>query len=202
MYRDDHNAMVLRLEQLSKENEATQALREEIMQLRRAVSMQPAGNPYLAWSKIGPGERAALGAHSLEKFPVWALGVLHVVTLGLFSLIWFGLQQGKLPRAAYNDPSAGQAIGFQFIPFFNYYWVFFSPMRLCDRVTLQYRLRGRGEQAPKGVMLASAVVTVIPYVGLLALPTLWLIASCLLQSDINRLVDLGPVPADEALLVR
>jgi hypothetical protein len=196
MYRDDRNAMVLRLEQLSKENQATQALREEIVQLRRAVSMSPAGNPYMPWSKLGPGERIALGAHQLEKLPVWAVGILHFVTFGLFSLIWFGLQQGKMPRAAYNDPSAGEAIGFSFIPFYNLYWLFFSPMRLCDRVTLQYRLRGRSDQAPKGVMLSAAIVGVIPYIGILALPTLWLIASCLLQNDINRLVDLGAVGLD------
>src|SRR3954463_10826224 len=132
MYRDDQNAMVLRLEQLSKENEATQAMREEIMELRRAVSSQPTGNPYSQFTKIGPGERAALGNHALEAFPVWAVGILHFVTFGLFSLIWFGIQQGRLPRAAQNDPSTGQAIGFTFIPFYNLYWIFFSPLRLCE----------------------------------------------------------------------
>ncbi len=200
MYRDDREAMVLRLEQLSREHEATQALRDEIIQLRRAVSMQPAGNPYVAMTRIGPGEKLALGTHSLEKFPVWAVGLLHLFTLGLFSLIWFGIQQGRLPRAAHNDPSTGEAIGFSFIPFFNLYWCFFSPMRLCDRLTLQYRLRGQADQGPKGVTLAAAIVGVIPYLGILSLPTLWLIAACLMQNDINRIVDLGAVAVDEPRL--
>jgi hypothetical protein len=197
MYRDDHNAMVLRLEQLSKEHEATQALRDEIIQLRRAVSMQPRGNPYLGMTPIGPGEKLALGSHTLEPFPVWAVGLLHLFTLGLFSLIWFGIQQGRLPRAAYNDPSTGEAIGFSFIPFFNLYWCFFSPLRFCDRLTLQYRLRGKSDEGPKGVTLAAAIVGVIPYLGILALPTLWLIAACLMQNDVNRICDLGAVALDE-----
>ena len=44
---------------------------------------------------------------------------------------------------------------------------FFNPLRLCDRITLQYRLRGSDEAAPKGMVLAAAVVGVIAYIGIL-----------------------------------
>ena len=100
---------------------------------------------------------------------------------------------GRMPRAAHNDPSTGQAIGFQFIPFFNLYWTFFNPLRLCDRITLQYRLRGRSDEAPKGMVLASAVVSMIPYVNMISLLILWTISTCLLQHKINQLIALGPV---------
>jgi hypothetical protein len=92
----------------------------------------------------------------------------------------------KLPRAAANDPSAGKAIGFQFIPYFNLYWVFFSSLRLCDRLTLQLKLRGLQDRAPRGLLLATCIVSVIPYIGwFIAGPIMWTIAVCLLQSTLN-----------------
>ncbi len=196
MYRDDQNAMALRLDELSKEHEAAQHMREEILELRRALSQTPTGNPYRFGINLGPGEKAAFAAHDLMRFPTWAVGVLHFFTFGLFSLIFFGIQQGRLPRAAQNDPSTGQAIGFQFIPFFNYYWLFFSPLRLCDRVTFQYALRGRREEAPKALTLTAAILTVIPYLGMISIPILWTIAACMTQYRINRLIELGPLRAE------
>ncbi len=197
MYRDDQNAMALRLDELSRESIANEAMRDEIIQLRRALSTQPRGNPYGMHANLGPGERLALSVHELVRFPTWAVGVLHFLTFGLFSFIFFGIQHGKLPRAANNDPTTGQAIGYQFIPFYNYYWLFFSPMRLCDRITLQYALRGRREEAPKALFLTAAILTVIPYLGVLTIPILWTIAACMLQYRINRLIELGPLRPEQ-----
>lgn len=193
MYRDERDAMLTRLDALSKTEELNESLQRELLELRRAASMTPAGDPYLNPQVLGPAERVTLGAHQLESFPVWAAGLLHFVSFGLFSVIFYGIQQGRMPRAANNDPTTGQAIGFQFIPFFNLYWTFFNPLRLCDRITLQYRLRGRNDSAPRGMVLAAAVVSMIPYINLLSLLVLWTIATCLLQHSINKLVELGPV---------
>jgi hypothetical protein len=193
MYRDERDAMLTRLDALSKSEEMNESLKRELLELRRAASMTPAGDPYINPRVLGPGERAVLGAHQLEAFPVWAAGILHFISFGLFSVIFYGIQQGRMPRAVHNDPSTGQAIGFQFIPFFNLYWTFFSPLRLCDRITLQYRLRGRSDEAPKAMVLASAVCSMIPYVNFLSLLILWTISTCLLQYKINQLIALGPV---------
>jgi len=190
MYRDDRDALMLRVEALAKTEQTNEALRAELLELRRALAVQPNGNPYLAFPTLGPGEVAAYRAHGLERLPVWAVGLLHFFSFGLFSLIWFGIQQGKMPRLTNNDPTAGQAIGYQFIPFFNLYWIFFSPMRLGDRVTFQYRLRGLDDGGGKGIMLASAIVSVIPYIGMLSFFTLWLISACVVQHKINKLIDL------------
>jgi hypothetical protein len=201
MYRDDRDAMLVRLDQLSRERESlsssSTAMREEIIQLRQALSRQPTGNPYRGMVQYGPGERAALGAHTLEAFPVWAVAILHIFTFGLFSLIWFGLQHGRMPRAAHDDPSAGTAIGFQFIPFFNYYWIFFNPLRLCDRLNLQFKLRQMNEEAPRGLVMAASVGSVIPYFNfLIAFPVLFCIANCMMQASINKIVEAGPVRLD------
>ena len=207
MYRDDREALVSRVESLAKVEAQNEALKKELLELRRAVaSGTVGGDPYRDITSIGPAERQLLGEHHLESFPVWAAGILHLATFGLFSLVFYGIQQGRMPRAAHDDPTTGKAIGFQFIPFFNVYWLFFNTLRLCDRITLQYRLRGRSDEAPRGLVLASSVCSVVGIFGfLLSLITLWPIATCLLQYRINRLVELGPVQMGEltepALLV-
>lgn len=193
MYRDERDAMLTRLDALNRTEEMNEALRRELLELRRAASMQPAGDPYLNPQQLGPAERVALSAHRLESFPVWAAGLLHFITFGLFSIIFYGIQQGRMPRASHNDPTTAQAIGYQFVPFFNLYWTFFNSLRLCDRITFQYRLRGRDGGAPRGLVLAAATCSMIPYVNVLSLLVLWTIAVCLLQHKINRLNELGPV---------
>jgi hypothetical protein len=193
MYRDDRDALVARVEALAKTEQLNEEMKRELLELRRAASMMPSGNPYRNPAVLGPAERVALGDHQLEKFPVWAAGLLHVLTFGLFSIVFYGIQQGRMPRAAQSDPTAAQSIGFSFVPFFQYYWWFFNSMRLCERITLQYQLRGSEEEAPRGLALASSILTVIPYVNLLAILFVWPVTACLIQWKINRLVDLGPV---------
>jgi hypothetical protein len=193
MYRDDRDALVQRVDALEKTEQLNDQMKRELIDLRRTAAMSPAGDPYENAGVLGPAERVALGEHQLEKFPVWAALLLHLSTFGLFSLIYYGLQHGRFPKVKDNDPSPGMAIGFAFIPFFNYYWVFFNPLRLCDRITLQYRLRGSSDSAPRGMQLATSILSVIPYINMLTLLLVWPIQVCLLQSSINRLVDLGPV---------
>ncbi|HET9623884.1 MAG TPA: hypothetical protein VFP84_21075 [Kofleriaceae bacterium] len=137
-------------------------------------------------------ERARLAQHTVRPFPVWAVGVLNVITFGLFPLIHFSLHHDRLPRATQNDPSAGRAIGFSFIPYYNLYWCFFNALRLCDRLSLQLQLRGQRERAPRGLVLAACIVSVIPYLNLVLMPILWTIAGCMLQATINRVAALSP----------
>jgi hypothetical protein len=56
-------------------------------------------------------------SHQLTAFPVAAAVLLHYVTLGIFTLIWLNLMHGKMCRVRTDDPSAGKAVGFCFIPF-------------------------------------------------------------------------------------
>jgi hypothetical protein len=148
-----------------------------------------AGVPHsLPFSMADAGHRAQ---HRLTRFEPAVVIILHFVTFGLFTFIWFGLKHGQLPVVAQDDPSAGKAIGFMFIPFFNiFYWNFIFWMRLCDRINLQLALRGLPPKAPKGLAQATCICTLIPYVGgLLNFFILMPILAGTLQSAINMLAD-------------
>jgi hypothetical protein len=206
-YRDDHEALQQRLDGTSREAER---LRRENELMRVAVSRLPVVGPgstlalpmgaayrTLDVRMLPLEERARLAGHSVTAFPVWLVGVLNVLTFGLFPLIHFGLLHDRLPRASHDDPSAGKAIGFHFIPAYNLYWIFFSALRICDRLTLQLRLRGLQDRAPGGVLLAACIVLMVPYVGfLIGIPIMWTIAVCMLQSTVNRVARLSPMQWD------
>ncbi len=203
MYRDDKDALLARADATAKEAED---LRRENQAMRLAIGQAVAVSPHPYYALPPPhvvygpmadprvlamSERARLADHSVERFPVWAIAVLHIVTLGLFPLIHFGLLHDRLPRAVHNDPSAGKAIGFQFIPYFNLYWVFFSALRLCDRLNLQFRLRGQETGAPRSLALATCITSVIPYVNIvIGFPIMWTITVCRLQAAVNRVAAL------------
>jgi hypothetical protein len=201
MYKDDREALhqlaesaTQESDRLRRENEAMrQAVgRMQMSQLPVTMALSP-GQIYhgLDIRALPLEERARLAAHTVTKFPVWLVGILNVLTLGIFPLIHFGLIHDRLPRAAHNDPSSGKAIGFTFIPYYNLYWIFFNSLRLSDRLTLQFRLRGLRDSAPRGMLLAACIVGVIPYVNLfIGLPVIWTIAVCLLQSSVNKVADL------------
>jgi hypothetical protein len=209
MYRDDRDALQHRLDGTTREAER---LRQENEAMRAAVSRIHVDNtstlmlpPHVVYRltevrTLPLEERARLAVHSIRPFPVWATAILNFITLGLFGLIHFGLMHDKLPQAASNDPSAGKAIGFQFIPYYNLYWVFFSALRLCDRLTLQFKLRGLQNTAPRGFLLATCIVSVIPYVNLvIGIPIMWTIAVCLLQSTVNKVARLNPSEWDATI---
>ncbi|HMD54201.1 MAG TPA: DUF4234 domain-containing protein, partial [Phycisphaerae bacterium] len=83
---------------------------------------------------VPPVPPNANSGHQLTSLPVALVILLHYMTCGIFPLIWLNLMHGKLPRIRPDDPSAGKAIGFCFIPFFNLYWIFFTYRRLCLRI--------------------------------------------------------------------
>lgn len=158
------------------------------------------GNPAAVPEEL----RLALRQHSLERFPAGLAVLLHFLTFGLFSLIHYGLQHDKLPRARQDDPSGGKAIGFSFIPWFNLYWMIFNPLRLTDRINFQSHLRNKGDVVPKWIVMMASILSVIPYVNILFGIPVWGAAVYALQSGINELADdaaeerkaLGPAPKD------
>lgn len=146
-------------------------------------------SPYQAPHALAEQDKAFLRQHTLKNFPVWAAVLLHYLTFGLFSLIHFGLQHDRFPEAQPNDPNAGKAIGFSFIPYFNLYWCVFTPLRLADRINLQEHLRGRDDAVNRAFILCSAIFGVFPYLNIVFGIPFWGIGVYKLQKAINRLAD-------------
>lgn len=128
--------------------------------------------------------------HAMTSFSPVAMIFLHWLTFGLFSLIYHHMKHDRMPTVRHDDPSAGKAIGFMFIPIFGpFYWNFFANLRLCDRINEQRRLAGLAPTAPRGLALAFAICMCIPYVNLLiGIPIVGAIYSTVLQANVNELV--------------
>jgi hypothetical protein len=152
-------------------------------------------------STLSEAERAAFSQHSFNTtFAVAAAIVLSIVTANIFFVVNYSLKHGKLPKIATNDPGAGSALGFLFVPFLNLYWIFFMWTRLVDRINYQYVLRGQAAPLGKGLPIAVNVVFFLAFLvnspaepgwGPLVWMIDWLVLVPLfvgkLQSAINRL---------------
>jgi len=143
----------------------------------------------MSWQLVPPNSPMA-SMHQLTKFSVGLMILLHYVTFGIFPMIWLNLMHDKMPRLRHDDPSAGKAIGFMFIPFFNLYWVFFTYIRLCNRIAEQRIMRRLPDANVSGLGIAMCICMLIPYVNFFVG---WLILGPiffgLLQSRVNELVD-------------
>jgi hypothetical protein len=121
--------------------------------------------------------------------------------LGIFSLIWVNLMHGKFPRLRPDDPSAGRAVGFCFIPFFNLYWIFFSYRRLCLRIDEQRSLYGLPPSGLRGMATTACIFQVIPWINVLIGYTIITpIFIGMLQSSANELARKSATTAPNATL--
>ena len=146
-------------------------------------------------NQIPVEQREQFKKHSLfGTFPVAVVILLHFVTFGIFSIIYMGLKHGKLPMIKSDDFSAGKAIGFLFIPFFNIYWIFMFWVRLVDRIDFQFRLRGLKPPVDRGLALAAVIVGLVPYLGILSWVILYPIVIGEIQSACNTLGNEAPAP--------
>jgi hypothetical protein len=124
---------------------------------------------------------------SFTTFPVVAVVLLHLLTFGIFSVVWFNLMHDKMPQIRPNDPSAAKGVGFCFIPYFHFYWVCFTLIRLEDRIEEQRVARGLPPARMKGFVTTSSVLFVIPYVNFFCIPIMGSILAGRLQSRANEL---------------
>jgi len=130
------------------------------------------------FSEFTEKEKEKFKKHNISStFPVWACIILHFITFGLFTLIYFGIKHGELPQIDGDDPTTGKAIGFMFIPFFNIYWWFFYWLRITDRINFQYNLRGKESPINRKFVKISLWLNFIPippyfspFAGLIFLP--------------------------------
>ncbi len=147
-----------------------------------ALQMSMVYQPQFEMTRLTAAQRELFKKNYLfETFSVGGAIALHYVTLGIFTFIFMGLKHSKLPKIHPDDFSAGKAIGFLFIPFFNIYWIFVFWLRLVDRINFQFRLRDLPMPISRGLTLAAVIVGIIPYVGFVS----WLVLYPILVSEIQ-----------------
>ncbi|MDD5327289.1 MAG: hypothetical protein PHY02_05685 [Phycisphaerae bacterium] len=150
--------------------------------------LQNAYSPIFNIAKIPEDQKEDFKRHAfISTFPVAAVVIFHFLTLGIFTTIYMGLKHSRLPLIKPNDFSAGKAIGFLFIPFFNIYWYFVFWIRLVDRINFQYKLRNQPDAIPKGLVVTTLIISLIPYLGLIGGFILLPICAGIIQSACNKL---------------
>ncbi len=137
--------------------------------------------------KLKPAEKNKLITKDFYEFPVAAAVILHIITFGLFSIIYYGIIHGKCPKLLGNDFGTGKAIGFMFIPFFNLYWIFMFWLRLTDKVNLQLKLRNKSSRISKGFVIGSVILCLIPYLNYVGLFIFLSIVVGSVQSHLNKI---------------
>ena len=146
-------------------------------------------NPVFDLSSLSDEQRSAFVQHQFTyTFSIDALILLHFATLGLFTLIYFGLMHSQLPMIKHDDFKGRKAIGFMLIPLFNLYWQFRFWCRLVDRVKIQLRLRELPPTISRGLMLATIIVSLIPVANLVALLVMYLSRGLMLATIIVGII--------------
>lgn len=158
--------------------------------------MAPSGviiNPYhqhFDIAALSEEQREAVKQHTLTEFPAWANVVLGILTLGIFSAINHGLKHGKLPKIKADDPSAGKAVGFWFIPYFSLYWIFPMFVGLADRLNFQYKLRGARPPISRDLVIWTNALYVAGALIIITYPVafvMFMICAAKFQTATNRL---------------
>ncbi|MEE8608252.1 MAG: zinc ribbon domain-containing protein [Nitrospiraceae bacterium] len=124
-----------------------------------------------------------------RAYPVWVMVLLSILTFGIYTVFWLNHWHGVMPKRRNDDPSTARAIGFLFIPLYNYYWLFESLLRLCTRLDEELADAGLPDRVPRELVRWFCILYLVPYVNLVASPILGGIATGRMQSLVNRLAD-------------
>jgi hypothetical protein len=96
---------------------------------------------------------------------------------------WSFVQDGK----AVTTP--GKAVGFLFVPFYNFYWIFIAYYGLMKEFNRIAVARGKGpERVTTGLALTYSILSVIPYVSFIVAPffqivVMWQIISYIRENE-------------------
>ena len=127
------------------------------------------------------------------------LSMILFVLVPVAALVWLYKSWSAIPpQMRYTDGgkwvSPGAAIGFLFVPFYNWYWVFVANVGLCDAINRTLVMGGGQPRAPKGLAIACCIIGLIPYVNYLS-PITWTIYMFLMDSAKKELVNRTGVAA-------
>ncbi len=108
-----------------------------------------------------------------------------ILTFVVIYKMWSSIQGGRATRT-----TAGKAVGFLFIPFFNLYWLF----QVWGGFPTDYNryLEEYSLPIPKlsnGLYIAYPILTLIPLLGILLAPIVFIIVIAKTCNAVNRLAD-------------
>ena len=145
---------------------------------------------------LGPSARA--GALSrpwpIKVVSTWKIPIFLVLTLNIYHVFWLYRVFKELYTRNATDVSPGKAVGFLFIPFFNFVWVFIVWSRLGRAISNAYQQAGIRPPATGIVWLVPATLIIAIALNLAALPAgtvvsiiLISVTLCVLQGQMNGL---------------
>lgn len=172
----------------------------------------PAGYGYGHPAQGGAADdpRTPLRARGLvfKQYPIAAMVMLNLVTVGIFGHFWVAHWHGLMPKRRPDDPSTARAMWFLLLPLYNIYWMFESRLRLCTRLDEEYATAGLRVRAPRELVrwwtIAYVALTPLAFlpaetgpewvasaIGMLFLGVLVLesIAVGVLQGQVNQLAE-------------
>ena len=134
------------------------------------------GGVLLAAALSSDGGTPSDGAAFASMIPL--LGVVFLLVALVAAMVWLYKGWESVPgQMRYTDAgrwiTPGQAVGYNFIPFYNLYWVFVANLGLCEAINRTLVAQGKQPRAPKGLAIAACVSQLVPYCNLLVGPILW-----------------------------
>ena len=129
------------------------------------------GGVVLAVASEARGEEAGVAAVlGLVPFLLGLGGILAASILGYILLYrgWKSIQalRRESPQD-YDMPTPGAAVGLCFVPFFSCYWIFVAAVGLANRMNRFLDRRALAvPRVSSGLAIATCVLVLIPYVGL------------------------------------
>ena len=126
----------------------------------------------------------------------WGIPFFLLLTLNIYHVFWLHRVFKELYERRATQTSPGKAIGFLFIPFFNFVWVFIVWGRLGEAISKAYSQEDMPPPSTGIVWLAPITLFVAIVLNLAAPPAgsfvaiaLLSVVLCVAQSQMNRLAE-------------
>ncbi len=159
--------------------------------------------------KVVPPPMPVAGASSPSRYQAsrprpyevvrgWSIPWRLLSSLNTYSVVWFYRVFRELHRRKATDLSPGKAVGYMFIPLFNFVWVFIAWKKLGDAITKAYSQARLAPPAtgvvwlpPISLFVVIGLTLAVPLAGFAAAVVLLSIALCTIQGQMNRLAAVG-----------
>jgi hypothetical protein len=148
-----------------------------------------------------------LGSEPMSEMLAWLLPgyVLMLIggALGITAIVFAMIQLYRMWSVVQRPggpTTPGKAVGFLFIPFYNFYWVFVAWPGLAREIDAALAAAGSQHRVGNGLATAYAVLFIlscVPYLGILALLPMLIVIPILLARLRDSVIRLLPATPDQ-----